>query len=103
MKLPWSEKEYTSLQPTDLDGSAPTTESRIRVAAAIATKIRDANMTRGRSLLNAETVRLVLTMDEEDWKANAPQLKSVLGDVGYDTVSGRVRFDQTRAAYPERT
>jgi hypothetical protein len=102
MKLPWSTSEYTPLEPTDLDGSAPTPEARIRVAAALATMIRDANIVRGGAppagAPNAETVRLFLTMPEAEWQRNASQLKMLLGDYGYDIVSGEERFNQIRGA-----
>lgn len=101
MLLPWSEDEYTPLLPTDLDGSPPTPEERIRVAAAVATKMRDFNILRGDSVrvgLNNETVRLVLTMPDEEWKKNATLLRDLLGNRGYDTVSGEKRFEQIRLA-----
>lgn len=101
-QLPWSRDEYTPLEPTDLDGSVPTPEARIRVAAAIATKIRDANIVReGRPYAgapNAETIRLFLTMSEAEWQRNASQLKMLLDGAGYDTVDGEKRFNQIRGA-----
>lgn len=102
MKLPWSTEEYTPLEETDLDGSVPTPEARIRVAAAIATRIRDANIVReGRPYAgapNAETVRVVLTMNDAEWQRNASGLKMLLDGTGYDTAEGEKRFVQIRDA-----
>lgn len=95
MKLPWSTSEYEPLSRSDLEGPA-TLEKRVRVAATMATMARDANMQGRVPVCNMETIRLVLTMSEDQWQEALPELRSVLQhSPGYDTEDGRKRFRQT--------
>lgn len=100
LKLPWSTDEYTPLEPGDLlPEPAPTPEQRNRVAAAIATQIRDAHMLGKPCSPNHETIRSILTMDAEAWMhAMASTPPEEWGLSGYDQVDGQVRYEQTRKA-----
>lgn len=96
--LPWQRSEYVALEPHDLDPTpAPTDAQRIRVAAALATVMRDANMTGQRSVLNAEVIRGVLVMDAEAWARDIAVAREFISH--YDMVDPKQRFEQTKKAY----
>ena len=97
--LAWSPKEYTPLHPADLlPTPAPSDAQRIRVAAALATVMRDERMlARSSSGPNAETIRGVLVMSADEW---ALQIGAIAKAVKvYDAVNPRTRFEQIREAY----
>jgi hypothetical protein len=98
MRLPWSTGEYHQLESSDLNGSPPTPEERIRVVAAMATASRDFNIrnvsTGGRPPFNAEAMRVVLTIDDAGWQKIVPELREALAGLGYDTAEGLKRFNQ---------
>lgn len=97
--LAWSPKEYTPLLPSDLlPTPAPSDAQRIRVAAALATVMRDERMLgRPSSGPNAETIRGVLVMSADEW---ALQIGAIAKAVKvYDAVNPRTRFEQIRDAY----
>lgn len=92
--LPWSKSSYRALEPTDLaPHPAPTPEQRVRVAAAVATHIRDANMLSLPCSANAETIRAILTMGEEAWARDIPDAAAII--VAYDTEDPKTRWLQT--------
>lgn len=96
-KLPWSTDEYVKLDPLDLLPERPPTEDqRVRVAAALATLVRDNNMLGIPIGPNAETVRIFLTMDAASWKRHIGSLQGAV--FAYDPVDGGTRFDQTCSA-----
>lgn len=98
-KLPWSTSSYKKLEPGDLlPTPPPTPEQRLRVAAAIATVIRDARMTRKEPGPNAETIRAVLVMDAKAWERDAPSLAK--GIWFYDDEDPKVRFEQANRRKP---
>jgi len=103
MKLPWKRSTYTMLEPTDLDPTpAPTDAQRIRVAAALATVLRDANMQDVPSNgPNAETIRSVLVMSAKAWARDIESVRRAML-THYDAEDPLVRFDQIRAAYAGR-
>ena len=103
-KLAWSSNEYVKITAQDLLQQPPTAEQRIRIAAALATKMRDCAMTGHTTQINAELIRAVLVMDDAAW---ARDVKPELGLFieGYDPVDPKVRFEQTALfhdAPPER-
>lgn len=99
-KLPWSEKEYRYLESGDLSPRpAPTPEQRIRVAAAITTRIRDANMTGQQPIGNAETIRAVLVMDEEAWARDIGDVAAVIVPT-FDLEDPKTRWAQTVGLKP---
>jgi hypothetical protein len=99
--LAWSISSYTKLSSKDLlPTPAPTDAQRIRVAAALATIMRDEAMLELRSSgPNSETIRAVLVMSAEEW---ALQIGSVAKVVkAYDAVNPRTRFEQICDAYTQ--
>ena len=103
-RMPWPFESYTLLEPNDLDETPPSPEQRIRVATALLTYIRDANMLGKDPGINAETVRAVLVMDVESWKREISQIRDFLetswaAKRRYDAVDPHTRFEQTRKAY----
>ena len=102
-RLPWNVGEYVRLEPNDLlPHPAPTPEQRIRVAACVATILRDEAMlgVRSSSSANHETIRALLTMSPEAWARDIIGLGDlrhpVLGSVlAYDHIDPKTRFDQT--------
>jgi hypothetical protein len=113
--LPWDTAGYIALAPGDLlPTPAPTPEQRIRVAAALATRLRDSNMLDAAALLsndgrasdgphpNAETIRGVLLMDADAWARDIGSIAAglvMLGIDRYDGADPRTRFEQTRRHY----
>lgn len=95
--LPWSTSEYEQLQPGDLAPvPAPTPEQRVRVAAALATVMRDAAMTGQNSgpCPNAEVIRAVLIMDAAAWASDIGALQQAFATLAYDPVDPKARFNQ---------
>lgn len=96
--LPWSKSSYKTLEPGDLHPHpAPTRDQRIRVAAALATIMRDGNMVGEPTLPNAETIRAVLVMDDAAWARDIGAIREVVSY--YDAEDPKKRFDQIREAY----
>lgn len=98
-ELAWSVNEYVPLLPGDLHPApAPTDAQRLRVAAALATVVRDERM-RGKepSGPNAETIRAVLVMSPEAWARDIGSIARVVSV--YDATDPLVRFEQIRSAY----
>jgi hypothetical protein len=93
-KLPWNTSEYHRLDPDDFSPSPPTPERRIRIAAALATYMRDANMLGWPPKGNVETIRAVLTMDNAAWARDIGSIRGVVDS--YDAVDPKVRFEQVR-------
>lgn len=94
MKNTW-EKEYVKLESSDLELPV-TPEKRVRVAAAVATMCRDAAMFGGRgSGPNAETIRGILVMSEEEWERDVigGDLEKVI--TAFDPVNPKKRWEQT--------
>lgn len=96
-KLKWSTEEYVKLQPGDLlPQPAPTPEQRIRVAAAVATSVRDASMMGLESWANMETIRAILVEDDAAWARDVEDINAALGLAGsYDPVDPKIRWEQT--------
>jgi len=95
--LQWSKDKYTKLEPDDLlPRPAPTPEQRIRVAAAVATYIRDSNMTGHKPNANAETIRAILVMDEEAWARDMGSI-SAMFLISYDSEDPKTRWEQSGA------
>lgn len=99
-KLPWKIEEYAILEPGDLKPyPAPTPEQRIRVAAAVATLIRDEDMLGKKpSGPNSETIRAVLMMSPEQWARDIIHLRACPELLYYDNVSPITRFEQVMNA-----
>lgn len=97
--LAWSTSEYVRLLPGDLlPTPAPTDTQRLRVAAALATIIRDERMLgKEPSGPNAETIRAVLIMDADSWARDIGSIARVVH--AYDPVDPKTRFEQICAAY----
>ena len=95
------EERYEHLAPEDFELPV-TPEKRIRVAAAVATVIRDTNLFGGGPGPgpNAETIRAILTMGEDEWALDVPSLANVLKT--FDPVSARDRFDQMKSRQAPR-
>src|SRR5262245_52649541 len=94
-RLPWSAGEYQHLEPGDLDPSLPPTpEKRVRIAAALATEMRDAAILGTACIINAEAIRAVLVMDEDTWARDIGKLKGACSR--FDAVDPRRRFDEAR-------
>ena len=100
-ELPWSRETYKALDRGDLDPvPAPTDAQRLRVAATVATLIRDAVMTGREPPTNAEAVRGILTMSPEAWKRDIWSLAQLpTADLRYDTEDPYLRFQQTQNAW----
>lgn len=98
-KLPWSTKEYRYLEPGDLQPcAAPTPEQRIRLAAAVATHIRDEKMLGREPSFNAEAIRAMLTGSADAWARDSPDAAAAFaskGIVSYDVEDPKIRFEQT--------
>lgn len=100
-RLPWNVGEYARLEPNDLlPHPEPTPEQRIRVAACVATIIRDEVMLGLPTSGNHEMIRALLTMPPEAWARDIEAMRNlkhpVLGSVlAYDHVDPKTRFDQT--------
>jgi len=94
-KLPWKRSEYTKLTDSDFL-SPPTPERRIRIAAALATDMRDRAMLGFDPCGNFETLRGVLTMGEREWERDVVPLKDELlrEGLGFDTVDPKQRYLQ---------
>jgi len=92
--LPWNTDAYLPLAPGDLDPTPLTPERRIRIAAALATMMRDERMIDGPQVVSAEVIRAVLTMTDEAWARDCSQLQGFVKY--YDPVDPKVRFEQTR-------
>lgn len=100
-KLPWKTSEYTKLEPGDLSPEPPTPERRIRVVAALATRLRDARMLGEPDAgPNFESIRSLLAADDATWAENVSNdfLHHYIAD-GYDTVSPELRMQQTMNFY----
>ena len=101
-KLPWPTSSYLPLEPNDLEPTpAPTPEQRIRVAAMIATYMRDSGMTGKEAITNSEVVRALLTMSPEAWARDIDGARQSLAAAGvafvYDPEDPQVRFEQVIA------
>lgn len=97
-KLPWSPSSYKMLEPNDLSPyPAPTPEQRLRVAAALATHIRDVRMLGGVPMPNSETIRAVLVMDAAAWARDIGAIAQVA--TSYDAEDPKKRFDQIQETY----
>jgi hypothetical protein len=98
-KLAWSTGSYTPLLSSDLlPTPQPTDDQRLRVAAALATLMRDEAMTGKESFgPNAETIRAVLVMDAASWARDIPSIARVVK--AYDAVDPRKRFEQIQKAH----
>ena len=101
-KLPWPTSSYVPLEPNDLDPTpAPTPEQRIRVAAMLATYMRDSFMTNTTSMINSEVIRAILTMNPEAWERDIVGARKSLFDaevkLAYDPEDPKVRFEQVHA------
>jgi hypothetical protein len=94
-KLPWPLESYRALEAHDLDPAPPTPEQRIRVAAAILTCMRDANMLGKDFPANAETVRAVLVMDAAAWARDIGVVAAALVPPRYDAEDPFVRWNQS--------
>lgn len=98
MKLPWETSSYVKLEPGDLAPTpAPTPEQRIRVAAALATVLRDARMTGEETPVNGETIRGVLVEDAAAWARDIGSVARVLD--AYDATDPLERFEQIKRQY----
>ena len=93
--LPWSTETYKPLEPGDLLPHPPTPEQRIRVAAALATWMRDGNMTGVGGPINAEVIRTILIASDEVWARDIVGIAEL--DLSYDAEDPKVRFEQTVA------
>jgi len=99
MKLPWSAREYEPLRPSDLSDEPPTADTRVRVAAAMATASRDANIQGESPPFNMETIRLVLTMSDDQWRLFLPELRIAAKHLRYDLEDGEKRFKQFKTLH----
>ncbi len=96
--LAWSTSSYKALEPNDLaPHPAPTPEQRIRVAAALATWMRDEAMTDQPRTLNAESIRAVLVMDADAWARDIGSIGKIVRV--YDAEDPKKRFEQIKEAY----
>jgi hypothetical protein len=104
MQNPWI-GEYVALQRSDFELPV-TPEKRVRVAAAFATLIRDAEMF-GSAVFgspNAETIRALLTMSEAEWEMDvAPMAWDLGAPKNFDAVSPRTRFTQSQDLFAHRS
>jgi hypothetical protein len=94
-RLPWSSDSYRLLDPADLKPvPAPTPEQRVRVAAALATLIRDARMLGkdANAIPNSEAIRAVLVMDAEAWARDIVTIARIV--TAYDDKDPKLRFEQ---------
>lgn len=97
-QLPWPQSDYLKLDPSDFSPTpAPTPEQRIRVAAALATRMRDLNMLGLSTALNAEAIRAVLVMDESAWARDIAGIGAIAER--YDPVDPKTRFEQVQRAF----
>lgn len=93
---PWA-REYKMIASGDLDPKLPPTpEKRIRIAAWLATGIRDQSMFGVEFGANAETIRAILVEPDVRWARNMEMLAMARREQvrSYDPVDGETRFLQ---------
>jgi hypothetical protein len=92
--LPWSTEDYTPLPESDLQPTpAPTDAQRLRVAAALATMMRDERILGRDPPGNAEAIRAILVMSPEAWSRDIKDVARVLRRA-YDESDPLERFKQ---------
>lgn len=105
MRKAWDNESYTALEPGDLDPTPPTAERRVRVAAMLATMMRDRAMglrsADSMPDVNGEMIRAILVMDDEAWARDIGGLQEQIREHLFDAVPPLERFKQIQAAFAQ--